>query len=107
MSEQKPRYFWNEKWMPIPFDVESPPRYDISNYGRIRSFQSAKGETNEAKLIKGSVIQGYMRSGYAGDISPGRYCRPGSGTRFFPEYRVKPYGQQCRRYFKIRSILNK
>ena len=59
MSEQKPRYFWNEKWMPIPFDVESPPRYDISNYGRIRSFQSAKGETNEAKLIKGSVIQGY------------------------------------------------
>jgi hypothetical protein len=59
MSEKKAQYFWNEKWVPIPFDIENPPRYDVSNYGRIRSFQSAKGETKEGTIIKGSVIQGY------------------------------------------------
>ena len=33
--------FWNEKWVDIPFlEVETPPNYKISNYGRLRSFQS-------------------------------------------------------------------
>lgn len=49
---------WAEKWTPIVIDVEGvehPPRYEVSNFGRLRSFQnSEKGE-----IIKGSVIQGY------------------------------------------------
>lgn len=49
---------WKEKWTPIVIDVEGvekPPRYEVSNFGRLRSFQSnEKGE-----IIKGSVIQGY------------------------------------------------
>ncbi|MCU0339236.1 MAG: NUMOD4 motif-containing HNH endonuclease [Spirosomaceae bacterium] len=49
--------YWNEKWVVIPFDgVENPPRYEVSNYGRIRSFQS--GNT-KGTIIRGSVIQGY------------------------------------------------
>ncbi|MBD2752716.1 HNH endonuclease [Spirosoma validum] len=59
--------FWNEKWAPIQFDgIENPPRYEVSNYGRLRSFQSSlaaqqRPEANNApsKLIKGSTIQGY------------------------------------------------
>lgn len=59
--------FWNEKWAPIQFDgIENPPRYEVSNYGRLRSFQSSlapgpRPETSNAtsKLIKGSTIQGY------------------------------------------------
>jgi hypothetical protein len=49
---------WTEKWIPIVIDVEGvekPPRYEVSNFGRLRSFQNKeKGE-----IIKGSVIQGY------------------------------------------------
>ncbi len=49
---------WVEKWVPIIIDVEgveNPPRYEISNFGRLKSLQSSeKGE-----IIKGSVIQGY------------------------------------------------
>jgi hypothetical protein len=49
---------WKEKWTPIVIDVEGvekPPRYEVSNFGRLRSFQNnEKGE-----IIKGSVIQGY------------------------------------------------
>ena len=49
---------WIEKWTPIVIDVEGvekPPRYEVSNFGRLRSFQNnVKGE-----IIKGSVIQGY------------------------------------------------
>lgn len=49
---------WAEKWTPIVIDVEGvehPPRYEVSNFGRLRSFQNnEKGE-----IIKGSVIQGY------------------------------------------------
>ena len=59
--------FWNEKWTPIVFDgIEHPPRYEVSNYGRLRSFQlasPAQANANDAnrtsRLIKGSVIQGY------------------------------------------------
>ena len=56
MNTKKNQSFWNEKWVPILFeDVENPPRYEVSNYGRIRSFQSGSDGT----IIKGSVIQGY------------------------------------------------
>lgn len=48
--------FWNEQWVPIRFDgVDDPPAYEVSNYGRLRSFQSG----GEGTIIKGSVIQGY------------------------------------------------
>jgi hypothetical protein len=49
---------WTEKWIPIVIDVEGvekPPRYEVSNFGRLISFQNnEKGE-----IIKCSVIQGY------------------------------------------------
>lgn len=57
MNSEK-KTLWAEKWTPIIIDVEgveNPPRYEVSNFGRLRSFQSSeKGE-----VIKGSVIQGY------------------------------------------------
>lgn len=49
---------WAEKWTPIVIDVEGveqPPRYEVSNFGRLRSFQNSE----KGKIIKGSVIQGY------------------------------------------------
>lgn len=49
---------WAEKWTPVIIEVEeveNPPHYEVSNFGRLKSFQNnAKGE-----IIKGSVIQGY------------------------------------------------
>jgi hypothetical protein len=59
--------FWNEKWTPILFEgVENPPHYEVSNYGRLRSFQTTSTNRQSQKLgaptsmlIKGSVIQGY------------------------------------------------
>jgi hypothetical protein len=49
--------YWNEKWVKIHFDeVENAPHYEISNYGRLKSFQS---DPKEGALINGSVIQGY------------------------------------------------
>lgn len=65
MIEKKNQSFWNEKWVPILFEgIEHPPRYDVSNYGRLRSFQSAPAarqgkSANEGSVIRGSVIQGY------------------------------------------------
>lgn len=52
------KFLWIEKWIPIIIDVEgveNPPRYEVSNFGRLRSFQNSK----DGKQIKGSVIQGY------------------------------------------------
>ncbi len=49
---------WAEKWTPIIIDVEGvekPPRYEVSNFGRLRSFQN----NENGEIIKGSVIQGY------------------------------------------------
>ncbi|MBC3786684.1 HNH endonuclease [Spirosoma utsteinense] len=75
MMDKKNQSFWHEKWTPIVFEgIENPPRYDISNYGRLRSFQSAAtaksgaaAAKSDGTLIKGSVIQGYrslnIRSG--------------------------------------------
>ncbi len=48
----------NEEWKRIIIDVpevENPPYYEVSNLGRLKSFQNDK----EGKLLKGSVIQGY------------------------------------------------
>lgn len=67
MNDKKSQGFWNEKWVPITFgEVDNPPHYDVSNYGRLRSFQSATPARRAAEvdhsggtLIKGSVIQGY------------------------------------------------
>ncbi len=70
MEEKKSQSFWNEKWVPIVFDgIENPPRYEVSNYGRLRSFQmtataqrrklGTPGTPPTSTIIKGSVIQGY------------------------------------------------
>ncbi|WP_044173912.1 HNH endonuclease [Flectobacillus major] len=49
--------FWNEKWVDIPFtEVEVPPRYQVSNYGRLKSFQN---DPVNGDVIAGSKIQGY------------------------------------------------
>lgn len=75
MNVKESQSFWNEKWVTIVFEgIENPPHYEVSNYGRLRSFQSAsatRSGTNASpttsKFIKGSVIQGYrslnIRSG--------------------------------------------
>lgn len=57
MTSYKNTSYWNEKWVPITFaGVQNPPRYEVSNYGRLKSFQ---GDPVYGALIKGSVIQGY------------------------------------------------
>jgi hypothetical protein len=57
MSERRSSSYWNEKWVAIVFDgLENPPRYEVSNFGRLKSFQT---DPKEGTLIKGSVIQGY------------------------------------------------
>lgn len=49
--------FWNEKWVDIPFpEVETQPLYQVSNYGRLKSFQN---DPKEGDIIGGSKIQGY------------------------------------------------
>ena len=49
--------FWNEKWVDSPFtEVENPPRYQVSNYGRLKSFQN---DPVNGEIIAGSKIQGY------------------------------------------------
>ena len=67
MNDKKIQNFWTEKWVSIVFsDIENPPHYEVSNYGRLRSFQTNKRNKStdvtppvESILIKGSVIQGY------------------------------------------------
>lgn len=57
MSDKKVLSYWNEKWVPIEFEgIDNPPRYEVSNYGRLRSYQN---DEKKAVIIKGSVIQGY------------------------------------------------
>jgi hypothetical protein len=49
---------WAEKWVPIIIEVEgveNPPKYEVSNFGRLKSLQNAE----KGGIIKGSVIQGY------------------------------------------------
>ena len=46
-----------EKWNRIEFEgLEFPPHYEVSNFGRIKSFQT---DPKNGTIIKGSVIQGY------------------------------------------------
>lgn len=46
----------SEKWQRITIDgVEAPPHYEVSSFGRLKSFQN----NPEGKFLKGSVIQGY------------------------------------------------
>jgi hypothetical protein len=48
--------YWNEKWERIDFpEFDQQIHYEISNYGRIKSFQNS----DEGVLIQGSLIQGY------------------------------------------------
>lgn len=56
-TEQVPlQNYWNEKWKRIDFpEFDDQIHYEISNYGRIKSFQN----TEEGILIQGSLIQGY------------------------------------------------
>lgn len=57
MNDKQNQSFWNEQWVTIAFgEMANPPRYQVSNYGRLRSFQSAG---SEGTIIRGSVIQGY------------------------------------------------
>ncbi len=66
LNDKKNQSYWNERWVAIVFDgVENPPRYEVSNYGRLRSFQAPARQSvvstspPEGLIIKGSVIQGY------------------------------------------------
>ena len=57
MPERRTSNYWNEKWATINFEgVENPPRYEVSNYGRLKSFQN---DLKDGTLINGSTIQGY------------------------------------------------
>lgn len=57
MTEKRTSNYWNEKWVLIQFDgVENPPRYEVSNFGRMKSFQN---DSKDGTLINGSTIQGY------------------------------------------------
>lgn len=56
IDKKKNSSYWNEVWKRVPFEgVEHAPHYEVSNFGRMRSFQS----NPEGEIIKGSVIQGY------------------------------------------------
>lgn len=57
-KEQVPiQSYWNEKWERINFaEFDSLIHYEISNYGRIKSFQNTEGGV----LLQGSIIQGYQ-----------------------------------------------
>ncbi|MGA0558846.1 HNH endonuclease [Larkinella sp. VNQ87] len=57
MSEKRTSNYWNEKWVPVNFGgVENPPHYEVSNFGRMKSFQN---DPKNGTLINGSTIQGY------------------------------------------------
>jgi hypothetical protein len=46
-----------EKWVRIEFaGLDFPPHYEVSNFGRLKSFQT---NPQKGTIIKGSVIQGY------------------------------------------------
>ncbi|WP_247231353.1 HNH endonuclease [Telluribacter sp. SYSU D00476] len=54
---KKTANYWNEVWKRINFeDIEEAPHYEVSNYGRLKSFQN---DPKDGSVIKGSVIQGY------------------------------------------------
>ena len=48
---------WKEFWKPIEFDFEftSDSRWEISNWGRVRSFN----KISDGKILNGSITEGY------------------------------------------------
>jgi len=73
MQDNASRSFWNEKWVRIHFgDSENAPHYEVSNYGRLKSFQM---DVERGAIIKGSVIQGYrsLNIRLSGEKSANRY----------------------------------
>jgi hypothetical protein len=57
MTEKRAVSFWNEKWERIPIEgVEFAPHYEVSNFGRLKSFQNIP---DGGEIINGSKIQGY------------------------------------------------
>lgn len=77
--------FWNEKWVDIPFpEAENPPLYKVSNYGRLRSFQS---DPQDGDIIGGSKIQGYksLNIRVQGNKSLNRYVHKLVADFFLPQ----------------------
>lgn len=77
--------FWNEKWVLIPFpEVENPPVYKVSNYGRLKSFQS---DSENGDIIGGSKIQGYksLNIRAKGNKSLNRYVHKLVAAFFVPK----------------------
>ena len=73
MKDKTSSNFWNEKWVRINFgDSDDVPHYEVSNYGRIKSFQM---KPEQGTIIKGSVIQGYrsLNIRMQGNKSANRY----------------------------------
>lgn len=73
MKDNTSNNYWNEKWVRIDFgDSEVVPHYEVSNYGRIKSFQT---DPEKGSIIKGSVIQGYrsLNIRMQGNKSANRY----------------------------------
>ena len=96
MTDKKNQSFWNEKWMPIVFDgIENAPRYDVSNYGRLRSYQSGMPVRQDQSvslspysgtIIKGSVIQGYRSLNIRSDGKTlNRYVHKLVAEHFLPQ----------------------
>ena len=49
--------YWDEKWVPVYFEgISEDEKYEISNYGRIKSYKVNKKEGN---LINGASLKGY------------------------------------------------
>lgn len=49
--------FWNEEWKELSFDdIRTKARYEISNYGRIKSYAM---DPINGKILKGGEIRGY------------------------------------------------
>ena len=77
--------FWNEKWVDIPFsEVENPPLYKVSNYGRLKSFQN---DPQDGDIIGGSKIQGYksLNIRVQGNKSLNRYVHKLVADFFLPQ----------------------
>ncbi|MFT5885820.1 MAG: hypothetical protein ACI9IP_002282 [Arcticibacterium sp.] len=45
---------WSRININVP-DIENPPHYEVSSFGRLKSFQTSE----DGKILRGSVIQGY------------------------------------------------
>lgn len=91
MIDKKNINYWNEKWVLIEFgEVENPPHYEVSTYGRLRSYQ---GEEKEGKIIKGSVIQGYrsLNIRLSGGKTINRYVH-----KLVADFFVKKESEDCK-----------